>query len=527
MWATRALRQAAPLAIAILLANCAVGPDFQRPDAPDTERYTRELLPARTSSSDTPGGQAQRFVQGRDIPDQWWTVFRSRGLNALIERSLKANPNLQAAIASLRVAQETARAQEGKFFPTVTANFEPTRQQVGSNLASPLASGVNVFNLYTAQVGISYTLDVWGQNWRAVESLRAQADVQRFQVEAAYLTLTSNVVVAAIQEASLRAQIAATNRLIEINSKILDILRQQLTSGYESRLPVAAQEAQLAQVRATLPPLRKALAQQRDLLTALAGRYSSEEIPETFQLTGLRLPRELPVSLPSQLIRQRPDVRAAKSMLHSSSAQVGIAVANMLPQFTVNATGGYSGIQLASLISPANQFWTLAGNVTQPVFDGFTLLHQKRAAESAYDQASAQYRGTVINALQNVADTLRALQSDADALKATSEFERAAKISLDLAQDQMTTGYANILFLLNAQQTYQQATIALVQARANRLADTAALFQALGGGWWNRPEQALPEPLDVGTPQERTFLQTRLDALRGAAPGACENACPK
>jgi len=246
-----------------------------------------------------------------------------------------------------------------------------------------------------------------------------------------------------------------------------------------------------------LPPLQKQLAQQRDLLTALAGRFPSEEPPEKFELAALRLPRDLPVSLPSKLIEQRPDVRSAEALLHSASAQVGVAVANMLPALTISATGGYTAAVLPGLISPANEFWTLAGSATQPVFDGFTLLHQKRAAEDAYDQAAAQYRSTVIGALQNVADTLRALQADADALKAAVEFEHAADVSLTLIRQQMQSGYSNVLLLLTAEQALLQARLTVIQARASRLADTVALYQALGGGWWNRTDVASEKPLEL------------------------------
>jgi NodT family efflux transporter outer membrane factor (OMF) lipoprotein len=489
---------AAAVAAAALASGCAVGPDFQTPAPPDVDRYTREPLSPRTDSTRDALGAAQHFVPGRDIPGDWWTLYRSRGLNALVEQSLSANPNLQSTLAALRAANEATRAQQGKFFPTVQANFSPTRQQTAQSIAPVLASGDNPFNLYTAQLLVSYTFDIWGQNRRAVESLQALADVQRFQVEAAYLTLTSNVVVAAIQEASLRGQIDATNELIAINGKMLKLLDDQFNSGYSNRSDVAAQEAALAQTRATLPPLRKQLAVQRDLLAALAGRFPSQEPAETFRLATLHLPVDIPLSLPSKLVEQRPDVRAAEEQLHSAGALVGVATANMLPNITLSANGGYSAAELAGLFSPFNKFWMLAGSATQTVFDGFTLLHQKRAAEATFEQAAWAYQATVIAAFQNVADALRALQNDADALKAARDFERAAKVSLDLAQQQFSAGRINFIVLLNAQQTYQQARITLVQAEANRLADTAALFQALGGGWWNRGE-FVEQKLDVST----------------------------
>ncbi|MGP0089308.1 MAG: efflux transporter outer membrane subunit, partial [Xanthobacteraceae bacterium] len=306
---------------------------------------------------------------------------------------------------------------------------------------------------------------------------------------------------AAIQEASLRGQIDATNELITINRKMLDILKNQFTNGYASRNDVALQEAALAQVEATLPPLRKALAIQRDLLTALAGRFPSQEVFETFKLAGMTLPIDLPVSLPSQLVEQRPDVRSAEEQLHSAGALVGVATANMLPSLTLSASGGYTSTQLAGLFSPTNLGWSIAGGALQPVFDGLTLLHQRRAAEATWEQAAWNYRGTVITALQNVADSLRAVQNDADALKAARDFERAAKISLDLSQQQMQTGYANVLVLLTAEVTYQTARLQVVQAQANRLSDAAALFQALGGGWWNRVTPPPELKLDVATAQ--------------------------
>lgn len=497
---------AASLAVALTGASCAVGPDFSRPAPPEAERYSHEPQAPHTASSATPGGQSQHFSKNLDVPAEWWTLFRSRKLTGLIERSFKANPNLEAAIAALRVAQENTLAQQGKFFPLVQGEFNPSRQLSPNNpLGSPPIVGTdqsgapiakNPFNIVTSQVSVSYTFDVWGQNRRAVESLQAQADSQRFQAEAARLTLASNIALAVIEEASLRDQIAATEELIRINTDMVGILRRQLTSGYSNRIDLAAQEAQLAQTSATLPPLRKQLAQQRNLITALIGRYPNEEPSEKFTLRSFVLPRDLPVSLPSKIVEQRPDVRSVEEQLRSASAQIGVATANMLPNFTLNGNAGYSALALGNLanyFSQANLAASIAGSVTQPIFDGFSLLHQKRSAEAAFDQAYAQYRVTVIGALQNVADTLRALQNDADALRATSEAERAAKISFDLVRQQFDQGYINILLLLNSQQTYLQARLAVIQARANRLSDTVALYQALGGGWWNRRESISPE----------------------------------
>jgi NodT family efflux transporter outer membrane factor (OMF) lipoprotein len=321
-----------------------------------------------------------------------------------------------------------------------------------------------------------------------VESLEAQEQQARFALAATHITLSANVAAAAIQEAQLRGQIEATRELITINTNMLQILRDQYAKGYASELDVAAQESQLAQVAATLPPLLKQLAQQRDLLAVLSGGFPNHELAEKFELSSLHLPQELPVSLPSQLVEQRPDVRQAEENLHSASAQIGIARANRLPSFALTANAGSMAVVFGHLFSGGNGFWDLGAGVTQPIFEGGTLLHRERAARAAYTQASEQYRSTVLTAFQNVADTLTALQQDADALKAAAAAKDAASITLDLTKKQLVAGYANYLALLSAEQAYQQALINLVQAQSNRYADTAALFQALGGGWWNRTD---------------------------------------
>jgi len=474
--------------LTIILAGCAVGPDFQRPATPKVDRYTPEPSPAETASVDVKGGEAQRLVQEMDIPGQWWTLFQSKPLSGLIEQAIKTNPDLESAKAALRVAWENVYAQQGAFYPSVSAGYSASRQEVPGVLGSPTSSGNYIYSLHTAQVTVGYTPDVFGGTRRQVESLKAQADSQCFQLEAAYLTLTSNVVASAIQEAGLRGQIEATRRIIEIDSHSLELLKRQYELGQVARADVVAQEAALAQMQATLPPLEKQLAQQRDLLVRLIGRFPDETLAEKFELSSLQLPQELPVSLPSKLAEQRPDVRSAEEQMHAASAQIGVAVANRLPNITLSADYGTSAIAIAQLFSPGTGFWTLAANVTQPIFQGGTLLHRQRAAEAAFDQAAAQYRSTVLTAFQNVADVLQAVKSDAEAVKASVVAEQAAAQSLAIARRQLELGDISYLALLNAEQTYQQASITLVQALSNRYADTAALFQALGGGWWNRSD---------------------------------------
>jgi NodT family efflux transporter outer membrane factor (OMF) lipoprotein len=343
-------------------------------------------------------------------------------------------------------------------------------------------------------LNIAYTPDVFGLNRRTVESLQAQADNQQFQLEAARLTLASNVVNAAIQEASLRAQIEATEAVITAQTRALAILHDQARLGYASGLDVAAQESALAQAKQALPGLQKQLQQNRDLLAVLCGQSPDQGGALEFDLEHLTLPVTLPLNLPSQLVEQRPDVRAAGANVHSASAQVGVALANRLPQFALSASYGGSSTSFSRMFTDDNLFWALAGSVTQSVFDFGALKHRQRAAEAALQQSAAQYRSVVLVAFQNVADTLYAIDSDARALSAADDAERAAQRTLNLTQKQQQLGYVDVLVLINAQQAYQQARISRIQAQAARLSDTAALIQALGGGWEAAGAQAGKSP---------------------------------
>jgi len=491
------------------VAGCAVGPNFRRPTAPKDAGYTTAPLPQATASANVLGGDAQRFVAGQDVSFKWWEAFGSPALNSLVEQAFRANPTIPAAQAALRQAQELVRAQQGFFFPTVAANYDFERQKLAGNESGTSAPGAQgngttitayqspspnpaphnlplYFNFQTAQFSVGFVPDVFGGNRRKVESLDAQAQLQRFELEATYITLASNVVAAAIQEAATRAQIVATKEIIDFNEKSLAILLDKFKLGYAMRIDVAAQEAALAQAEALLPPLEKQFEQTRDLIRALVGKLPNQEVAETFELASLQLPQDLPLSLPSKIIEQRPDVRAAEEQLRSVNAQVGVAIAAMLPQFSIAGTYGGTATEFSQLFRSGGPFWTLVGDVTQPMFAGGTLLHTKRAADQALLQAAAQYQTTVITAYQNVADTLHALLSDADALAAALEAERAARVTLDLTDERMRNGYTDYLTDLLAEMAYQQALLGRVQAQATRFGDTAALYQAIGGGWWNR-----------------------------------------
>lgn len=490
-----ALRVALPLA---LLSGCAAGPDFKRPDAPATTGYTVRPLAARTASTDIAPGESQRFVATQDIPFDWWTIFQSPQLNALVERALKDNPGIGAAQAALRQAQENVVAQRGYFYPGVSVNYSPTRNKLAGNMggnspglqedgsviqSSP--TGPAYYNFHTAQLSVGYVPDVFGINRRLTESAQAQQEWQLMQLQAAQITLVSNMVAAAIQEAALRAQIAAVDTVISINRENLEIVRRQLALGFLAEIDVAAQEALLAQSEQVLPPLNKQLEQTRDLIRALAGNVPSENILETFELSDLHLPAELPLTLPSRLVEQRPDVRAAEAQLHNASAQYGVAVANKMPQFMVTANVGGMASSPEWMFRGGGTFFSLTGNISQIIFDGGTLRAKSRAAEQALVQAGAIYRSTVIAALQNVADTLHAIRADADAFKAAEAAEQSNLSVLKLARKQYQLGYVSYQNLLASQQNYQLARIALAQAQSARLGDTAALYQALGGGWWN------------------------------------------
>ena len=474
----------------VLLAGCAVGPNFKKPAAPEVSDYVRTPLSTTTSTPNTVAGESQRFAGGADIAADWWTLFHSTPLNELIERSLASNHDLKAAQAALSVARENMLAQRGAYYPGVSANFSATRQSQSVQIAPALNSNVFLYNLFTPQVSVSYVPDVFGLNRRTVESFEAQEQAARFQMIATYTTLTSNVVVTAIQIGAVQMQIDATHELVDSAANTLKILRYQLDKGYAGGLDVAAEEAQLAQFAATLPPLIKQEAQLRDQLAVLAGRFPSQAPAVSFDLSTLQLPQDLPVSLPSALVSQRPDVLQAEANLHDASAKIGIAVANRLPNILLTANAGSSAAAMSELFASGTSFWGIGASLTAPIFQGGMLLHQERAARAAYEQAAEQYRSTVLTAFQNVADTLTALQQDAEAVKAAAGAADSAKVSLDLTQRQWQSGYAGYLALLSAQQAYQQGRISLIQAQANRFADTAALFQALGGGWWHRVELA-------------------------------------
>lgn len=467
--------------LATQLAGCTVGPDFQRPAPPAVKHYTTTPVAGTLGT----GGDAQRIVAGADLPAQWWQLFHSPQLDALVRQALAANPGVAAAQASLRQAQEALAAGNGSRFPVVTADTNASRQRVAGSLASPAASGATYYTLRTAQLEVNWAPDLFGGTRRQLETLRAQVDMQRYQLEAARLSLTANVVIAAIDQASLRAQIDATHAIIAGQQRTLGSMQRQFALGQLAEADVAAQRTALAQAAAALPPLEKQLNQENDALAALLGVAPAEAKLPAFDLADLHLPAALPLSLPARLVAHQPDVRAAEAQWHAANAQLGVAVADRLPRFTITADAGSSATRFGQLLHAGSGFWSLAGDLAQPVFDAGSLRHQERAASAARDAAAAQYQTAVVGALQNVADALYALQGDAETLAAAREAEHAAAHGLAISQHALALGATDQVALWQAQQAWQQARIAAVQAAAARYGDTVALFQSLGGGWWH------------------------------------------
>jgi NodT family efflux transporter outer membrane factor (OMF) lipoprotein len=468
-----------------VLAGCAVGPDFHQPAPPTTPRITAQPLPAQTVSAATSAGAAQAFVVHGDVPADWWTLFNSPVLNRLVQDALAASPTLEAARAALKIADENAAVERAAFFPGLSAGFDATRQQTSQTLSPVLNSPVQTFNLFTPQLSLSYSPDLWGGVRRSVESADAQARAQKFALDAAHLTLASNVAVAAIQYASLLDQIAAQQKITADAEQLRAMMQDQFAHGAISQTALESQATLAKQAEAALSALKKQRAQQVDLLAALSGRTPADFTAPELHLSDLVLPGQVPVSLPADLVRQRPDVRMAEENLHSASAQVGVAIAAMLPNITLSGSAGSAAIAIGQLFAPGTGFWTIGAGIVQPLFDGGALLAKKRAADAGLDQARAQYKSAVVTAFQNTADALEAVHYDADALAADAAAAAAAQGALRRTRHQRELGDIGLPAVLLAEQSNGQAQIALIQGQATRYADTVGLYQALGGGWWH------------------------------------------
>lgn len=499
LFAPRALRAKAatsnPLTLALIgalaLSGCAVGPEFREPAAPEVAGYTHDKLPEATTATDAPTGDAQKFLEGAAVPDQWWTTFVNDEIDRRVQQALAHSPTIASAQAALRQAEENVSAARGGLFPSVDASAGA--QRGNTNYFGQTAPGASVFNVYNAGVNVNYTLDLFGGVRRGIEAQSAVSQFQQFQLEGTYLTLAANVVTTSFREASLRGQIEATQEIIAVYSQQLELVRRQHEIGAKSLADVLVIETQVATVRAQLPALRQQLAETQTQLAVYLGEFPAVSELSAIDLDALTLPKEVPVSVPSEFVRQRPDIRAAEATLHQATAQVGVATANLYPNITLTGQYGSQALHTDDLFSAGTKFWGVGLNLLQPLFHGGTLRAQKRAAEAGLDRAAADYETTVLGAFQNVADSLQALELDAENLHAQSDAEKAAQKSLDLVRIQYKDGATSYLAVLEAVRQYQQARIGLIQARAARLADTAALYAALGGGLRDGDARALAD----------------------------------
>ena len=476
---------------ALALSGCAVGPEFSKPAPPDVAAYTADKVPDATISTDAPTGDAQRFLDGAEVPERWWTTFVNTEIDRRVDQALAHSPTIASAQAALRQAEENVSAARGGLWPSVDANVGA--QRGNTNFFGELAPGQSVFNVYNAGVNVNYTLDLFGGVRRGIEAQSAVSDFQQFQLEGTYLTLAANVVTTSFREASLRGQINATEEIIGVYQQTLDLVQRQHEIGAKSLADVLVIQTQVATVRAQLPALRQQLAQTQTQLAVYLGQFPAASELAAVDLDALTLPQEVPVSVPSELARQRPDIRAAEAQLHQATAEVGIATANLYPQISLTGSYGSQALQTGNLFEGGTKFWGLGLNLLQPLFHGGTLRAQKRASEAGLQKVAADYQTTVLGAFQNVADSLHALELDAENLRAQSDAEVAAQKSLDLVRIQYKDGAVAYLAVLDATRQYQQARIGLIQARAARLADTAALYAALGGGWKEGDARALAD----------------------------------
>ncbi|MGD9598558.1 MAG: efflux transporter outer membrane subunit [Steroidobacteraceae bacterium] len=475
-------RAAATVALCAL-SGCAAGPDFRMPEAPPVDRYTASPLPSSTTSAGAAGGDAQRFLRGHDVPQRWWTTFGNAELDRRVELALTHSPTIASAHPALRQAEETAAAAGSARFPALDASAGAAREK-GASAPAGTSGSTGPLTVYNVGVDVGYVFDIFGGVRRNVEALRAQADVERAQLDATYMALAANVVAASLQEASLREQVDATGRIVASLQEELAIAQTQQAIGARSLADTLAVRSQLSRTQASLAPLEQQLAAIRNQLATYLGAAPAQLELHPVSLDHVTLPADIPVSLPSTLVALRPDIRAASAALHAATAQVGVATADMLPQISLAAGAGSAALRAGELFSTGTGTWSVGANLLQPLFHGGELRHRRRAAQAAMEQARADWQQVVLTAFRNVADALQALEYDARALSAQDTAARDAEELLSLTRTQYRVGATDYLALLSAEQQVQQARIALIQARTSRLADTAALYTALGGGGW-------------------------------------------
>lgn len=504
------------LITSLLLSACTVGPDFKQPAPPSSTAYTAHSLTSATAATGSGPGARQHFVTGLAVSADWWRSFGSDKLDALIEQALRASPTLTAARATLRQVQQTYAAQSGStLYPQVNATLGAQRELFNTaSFGQP--GGSYLFNLYNANVAVSYNFDLFGGNRRTLEAYAAQVDYQHFQLEAAQLALVANIATAAMTQAQYAAQLQASVAILTMEQQQLTIAQQRFALGATARSDELALRAQVEQTRATIPPLLNRLQQTNHLLALLAGQEPGTAVIPQFTLADFTLPTNLPIVIPSELVRRRPDVQASEALLHVANAQYGAAIATAFPQLGLSANLGSEALTTASMFTPGSAVWGLASQISQPLFNA-GLQSGIKSVKAGFDVAAANYRQTVLLALRNVADVLRALDNDAQILSAQAAADTAAQASLDLMRQQYKLGGVNYLQLLGAEQQAQQTRINLLAAQAQRLTDTAALYQAMGGGL-NDPAKPGKSPKQISLFTQRYYPARAAHATPDLSP---------
>jgi NodT family efflux transporter outer membrane factor (OMF) lipoprotein len=473
--------------IAIALSACTVGPDFTPPTPPSTTGY---ISPGEAPASEAVAGPAvptQTVALGEKVAAEWWTLFRSPEIDALVKEAIAGSPTLESATARLTAAQEAVAAASGALYPQVDFSASVTRGKI--NAASfglnpdrtPLPPNYNAYQLGPT---VSYALDIFGGTRRQIEAMSASADVQRYQLDAAYQILTGNIVTQVTRVAAARAQLQAVHDILDLDRQNFDLVRIQRQAGAVPDTDVVSAQSQLAADETLSPEPEQQLDVAKHALAVLLGRAAGDWSPPDFDLGALTLPDQLPVSLPSELVHQRPDILAAEARLHMASAQIGVATAQLYPSITLTGGVGAAALNPGHLFNPSGLMWDIAAGLSAPVFDGGTREAERRAALASFKASAADYRQTVLQAFGQVADVLQALRHDAQLLASQQHAVALATESVRLQRIRYTGGGAGILELLDAQRQYQQAQLGYVRAEAQRYQDTIQLLVAMGGGWW-------------------------------------------
>ena len=470
------MARAIVLACALCVSDCTVGPDFVRPTPPSAVRYSTDTLHGEEGpANDT----AQHIALGGEIEGDWWTLFRSDAIDQLVKQAVDHNRSLVASMATLAQAQELALAQAGSQYPQVGLTAGVGRQQYGDQFLGGFR--IPPYTYFAVGPTVSYTLDYTGGVARSVEQQYALAEVERHQLDAAYLTVTGQAVLQTLAIASARAQIATVEIILAQDRDNLRLVQTAFDNGSVSREDIVSAQSQIANDMTLLPPLRQDLVKARHALSVVLGRAPASDLPPDVDLAQITLPLYLPVSLPSELAHHRPDILAAEARLHAATSAVGVAQSNLYPKVQLSATAGQQSLKADQLFDRASNAWSIISGLTAPIFDGGTLRAEKRAAVDAMHASAAHYEQTVLEAFAQVADLLGALDHDAEQLDAQAQAQQTAQSSLDLARASYKEGNAGVLLVLDAERSYQRARLGYVRAVVQRYIDTVQLFLALGG----------------------------------------------